>query len=219
MHSKDKRCIIIIILCRPADQREHEWRAYLFWMAPWWEQSPDQSTPPSAQPLFCSETGRQTGPAPPDSHSTALQHSQLIKDVAQQAWYNAPYNHWLPCDNMTILTCDSHVVAVEDVRQAIGYHGVLQGGVAHLHSCSHMHCMRSLSIQRRNKQLFSHAEDFLQQLIGKSAVRTATFCDWIIVLVIFKKKWWAFACCRLSNYRILRPKQLPEGPVYDTEAY
>lgn len=41
-------------------------------------------------------------------------------------------------------TCDAHVVAMEGVCQAVSHHGVLQGGVSHLHTCSHLHGVRSL---------------------------------------------------------------------------
>lgn len=41
-------------------------------------------------------------------------------------------------------TCHAHVVAMEGVCQAISHHGVLQGDIAHLHTCSHLQCVRSL---------------------------------------------------------------------------
>lgn len=81
-------------------------------MAPWWGQSPDQSTSPSVQLLFCSETWQQTCPVPPDSHPIALQHSQLIKEESEQEVMSDTMQHtttgccvktdphpnpWFPC--------------------------------------------------------------------------------------------------------------------------
>lgn len=45
-------------------------------------------------------------------------------------------------------TRDAHVVVMKGVRQAIGHHGVLQGGVAHLHTCSHVQGVRSLCAEQ-----------------------------------------------------------------------
>lgn len=47
-------------------------------------------------------------------------------------------------------TCNSHMVAMEGIRQAICNHGVLQWGVTHLHPCSHVQRVRSLSRQRKH---------------------------------------------------------------------
>lgn len=52
-------------------------------------------------------------------------------------------------------TCDAHVVAMEGVCQAVSHHGVLQGGVAHFHTCSHVQRVRSLeTVYQRNITLF-----------------------------------------------------------------
>lgn len=41
-------------------------------------------------------------------------------------------------------TSDAHVVVMKGIRQAVGHHGVLQGGVAHLHAGPHVQGVRSL---------------------------------------------------------------------------
>lgn len=51
-------------------------------------------------------------------------------------------------------TCNAHVVAMEGVRQAVSHHGVLQGGIAHLHACSHVQGVGSLLVEPGNKHFF-----------------------------------------------------------------
>lgn len=50
-------------------------------------------------------------------------------------------------------TCDAHVVAMEGVRQAVSHHGVLQGGVAHLHPGPHLQRVRSLRGNQRKRNI------------------------------------------------------------------
>lgn len=81
--------------------------SHLFWMAPWWGRSPDQSDQLSGPPLFYSGTERQICPAPLCWCSTAWLHSQLIsihkcKDqVLILAWdLSKRKSHaylWCPC--------------------------------------------------------------------------------------------------------------------------
>lgn len=52
-------------------------------------------------------------------------------------------------------TCNAHVVAMEGVRQAVSHHGVLQGGIAHLDTCSHVQGVRSLLVEPGNKHFLS----------------------------------------------------------------
>ena len=47
------------------------------------------------------------------------------------------------CDVLA-LTCDAHVVPMEGIRQAISHHGVLHGGVSHLHARTHLYSVGSL---------------------------------------------------------------------------
>lgn len=53
------------------------------------------------------------------------------------------------CDVLA-LTCDAHVVPMESIRQAISHHGVLHGGVSHLHAHTHLYSVGSLRDQRRS---------------------------------------------------------------------
>jgi hypothetical protein len=45
------------------------------------------------------------------------------------------------------LTCDAHVVAVESLSQSISDDRILHGGVAHLYSSPHLHCVGSLGVK------------------------------------------------------------------------
>lgn len=44
---------------------------------------------------------------------------------------------------------------MEGVRQAVSHHGVLQGGIAHLHTCSHVQGVRSLWVEPGDKHVLS----------------------------------------------------------------